>query len=836
MKPQESEFSPDLTWMLTSGQVGDETLLEAFYQEYYEDISRLCLAALDDKRIAQKATQMVFASAVIDRYRFKDGITIRYWFFQLALETIIKMYNNLEVKRTITANLPIKMKSTNYGDSTPQSSWDAEIWLTLDQLEFEKRLLALSLFYFKWQDAEIISIFNFSPEDLNLNKRYLNSVLLPFRMDKSSNNEVSLEERIIQSLSKRWPSSFTPTIEPDAFIRQVANQIRITRLKNRFSVSSKEFLLTALIIMLAALSIWGYNRYFPEELPATTDPQNELAFLQDTQTATHQQQETQTPQTEEPTKVQDFLYTIRANDSLMSIARQFDVNFYGLRRNNRIPGGVDIQAGQKLWLFVDPTNKEMNLSRFLSKTETKLTQEEFGYLNLPLVRSMGTKIAEGSVMWIEGLIIDYGPDGYVGPPKIEIVQAWYTSEAVLYLVGDEQQKLQEVWLLTEQHQYMATPGLELPWSHAWKPVNPDSQYLESLKLFSDALSRKPTFSPVIIEISSDEYSWNGRGTIAYDIKDNLSVLRERQWIDNETKLLVRRQIFGESDAPIPLKEVNITKIEEGNKAPAGLLDPRIPWRGGFALNYLGQPAPWETSYIQSEQFSGRPRLDPPLEPQSFGQFDFSQAQLTFQYPPIFTSVHRIPVELFADDQFLGTADLGNPWTMICDRSSNGNILAYVSQPGDVPNDASRLQLVDLYNPASEWRILPIDLGVQIFAFSPDGQHLAVFGHPDRYVEGTLLVLDVVEGTYIPLDHLGEASSLVWSPDSQQIAIIARHQSSTFLEEIFVYDLNTGEIASRHPLDFSNSHPAHWPTEEWGIEFPVEMGGLSECAQAPQEFP
>lgn len=837
MKHQDYEFSPDLAWMLISGQVSDDILLEALYQEFYNDVFRLSIASLDNHRLAFKATQVAFASAIVNRYRFKEDQPIRSWFLQISLETIIKTYNSLNLKRTITANLPIKSETSLYGDSIPASSWDAEIWLTLDQLEFNKRLLALSLYYLQWEDKDITAIFNFTPEELDLNKRYLNSVLLPFRMERSSQSETSLEERIVQSLATRWPDNTIPTMELDQFVRQVTNQIRLTKIKNRLSTSSKEISLTFLVILLAAFSIWGYNHYFPEDIPIPPDPQLEMAILEATPTTIPNPDPTPTSIVEEPSRIEEIIYTIRSTESLTSIARQFDISFYGLRRNNRIPGNTNIQAGQKLWLYVDPANREMNLSKYLSQFEQDISRDEFAYQELSMARSLDTIYSNGTLLWVEGFAIDYGPDGYIGAPKVEIIQAWFTPEAVLYLIGDEQQELQEVWLLEDQYQYMATPGIERPWTHAWKPINLNSQYLSSLKLFSDTITGKPGISPVIMELSSDEYIWNGRQTTGYNIKDMYSVLRERHWVDEETKLSVRRQIFKTLDPSVILKEVIVTKIEEGLSVPPGLLDSRIPWRGGLAMNYTGQPAPSNLEILSPDQVSERTRLVSDNSPQLSQPVDFSQAWLTFQYPQILPETQRIPVELFIDQQYLGTTQLGNPWTMICERSADGSMLAYVSQPGDIPNQASRLQLVPLQEPETTWQILPFDLGVKMFAFSPDSKRLAVFGYPGRFVEGTLIVVDLASNpsswsNSVILDHLGEASSLVWSPDGQQIAIIARYQSSTYLEEIFIYDANTGEILSRHPLDFANSQPVHFPTEEWGIEFPVEMGGISNCTGRP----
>jgi DNA-directed RNA polymerase specialized sigma24 family protein/LysM repeat protein len=844
MKPQEYEFSPDLAWMLISGQVSDEILLEALFQEFFRDIYRLCLAALDDHRLALRAADSIFASAIVNRYRFKENLSVRDWFMQLSLETLIQFYTSLNRKRTITANLPFKKEANLLGDSTPDSFWDAEIWLTLDQLDFDKRLLALLLYFLQWQDTEIAAIFNFSQEELNHNKRYLNSVLLPFRIEKRIDSAASLEENIIQSLSRRWPETSLPVIHSDQFIQQATNHIRILKLKNRLKVSSKEVFLTIIIISLAAVSIWGINYFSPEEAEPTPQAYEASANIAATQISTLSSQ-SPVPASEIPedsrSSIQEVIYIVQPGDSLTSIARQYKLSFHALRQVNRIPGNSNIQAGQRLWFFTDDAHPDLNLENYLAQVDKDISYEEFNYLSLPLLRNLETIYPKGDLLWVEGQVIHYGPDGYIGPPKIEFVQAWLTPDAALYLIGNQQQEIQEVWLLTDQYQFMAAPGEELPWSHIWLPVNLKSPFLESLTLFSDALARRTKFSTIITKNSEEPLIWNGRTTSAYDIKDTESILLERHWIDDETGIMVRRRLFSPLNTSTITDEVYLTQIEdtkiEGSRNPlVGLLDPRIPWRGGFASNSQGTPAPIASEPIRLDQAPERVRLSPVANNQAKSEFDFSTTQLTFQYPQTLTQLNQFPVEIFANNQFIGSVEMGSPWIMICDRSKDGRFLAYVNQPGQAPSQSTRLQWIDLKEPETRLQMLPMDLGLKIFAFSPDGKYLSVFGFPGEFMTGRFMIIEIASGEVTLLDSLGDASSLVWSPDSQQIAIIARSRNSAFFEDMLVYDINSTKIIQRQMLNFTKNQKPDWPTKAWGVNFPVKMSGLSKCVTAPMEAP
>ena len=80
-----SDYASDLEWMIQSGQVSRDILLEALVQEFYPRVYRLVVSLLDDQPAARKATQETFARAIAELHRFRaeDGVEI--WLFRIAL-------------------------------------------------------------------------------------------------------------------------------------------------------------------------------------------------------------------------------------------------------------------------------------------------------------------------------------------------------------------------------------------------------------------------------------------------------------------------------------------------------------------------------------------------------------------------------------------------------------------------------------------------------------------------------------------------------------------------------------------------------------------------------
>jgi WD40 repeat protein len=188
--------------------------------------------------------------------------------------------------------------------------------------------------------------------------------------------------------------------------------------------------------------------------------------------------------------------------------------------------------------------------------------------------------------------------------------------------------------------------------------------------------------------------------------------------------------------------------------------------------------------------------------------------------------------LFGDQYHLGEVLFGNPWESICQRSPDGSWVAFVSRPVNKSDSDSALRWFHLSNPEKSFRTLSTQLGVTGFAFSPDNTRLAYFARPSSRGMGTLGVVDLETGQDQPLLIIGDVNSLVWDPEGKYLAMIARYDSGSYLENVSVIDVDHQKITYNASIDVLSNAVGDWPMLDWGVEFPVEMNRMDECALPP----
>jgi Tol biopolymer transport system component len=167
--------------------------------------------------------------------------------------------------------------------------------------------------------------------------------------------------------------------------------------------------------------------------------------------------------------------------------------------------------------------------------------------------------------------------------------------------------------------------------------------------------------------------------------------------------------------------------------------------------------------------------------------------------------------------------------MICDRSPDGQKIAYVSEPTGAPGKNSSLHWFSLTEPESGVRQPLSSVHATHLAFAPDSLRMAVFGYDELSKLGAIYILELESGDYRLLLYQGNANSMLWSPDGEYLAFIGRGPGQQFSDEVIVMHVNSGQITNRSPVDYeSNKAHPDW-IDDRGIEFPVDMGGLEACS-------
>jgi hypothetical protein len=329
----------------------------------------------------------------------------------------------------------------------------------------------------------------------------------------------------------------------------------------------------------------------------------------------------------------------------------------------------------------------------------------------------------------------------------------------------------------------------------------------------------------------DRAAWAGQSTLLVRQKDQNEQLTGLIWLDDAQGIVLRKQWFAQADPELLVREMAITNIRYDVDFPQELFDVSLPWRGGFAQDYRGAPKTGNTSELPGIiQYAGR--QFEPLEPRPFilSELDFAHGQLTFDYKYDFNTRNpSAQADVYLDGLMIGTALFGNPWTMACQRSPDGRLLAYVSQPLRLGSLDSELRWLNLAGSFGYGRALD-DMVVTQFAWAPDSRRLAVFGYDPRapLKPGKLIILDSQSNEQRTLLEVDAANSLVWHPDGTRLALIVRPTAESYEEQVWIIDPDNGNVVVRIPIDVDNAYSEIWPMEDWGVEFPVLMDSFETC--------
>lgn len=831
------QYAPDLEWMLQSGQVPREVLLEALLEEHYASIYHLALSLLDDHAAAQSAAQQTFARALLDQHRYRSQDGVQLWLFRIALETCRRFQKRLRFRRSLKALLPRWSKPRDFGDSCPETLQDAALWLAVDSLEDQARQIVLFYAANGWQPERIAALFGVAESEVETvlaAARQL--VAAPPQLDPSLPAGAALQPDQIDpclagSLDRRWPAREFSPAELEAQAAIILRRLRWLGFRQTKALAALELGLLVMIILLAFALVWGANTLAAEHSSAT--PRGPLPTILVTQlvikviTATpFSQPSPETTST--PIQVAQSNYTeVRPGETLQDVAARLGVTVDELRYWNRLPDDAEILPGQRL---INP-----QYARTLQPSApTRVSPvEPLPTLEAPAsIQSLIKLLTLGNInlrtVWFDATIIDYGPLGYVGPARLTHLQEWSSKDQILLAAGPYGALPEDSILVTSQG-YLAKPASDTSWFSEWRSLDnydhtsPTIQYVDK---FNQAFSIGSLSLDSTIQVRGLE-RMAGYSTIQIDLFDPKGVHTSRVWVADGLGQIMRRIDYQAGD--VPVLEYRINSLTPNVNFPPELFDLRLPWRGGFAIDYSGRPL--ELNAPAPEIAPRRAELT--VQPAPAG-YDFSHSPLTFQYAGSYSSFSpEAQYQVFAGQYFIGQVYLGNPWSMICDRSPDGMWIAYVSQPNQSHDLSSMLHWFDLSDPALRFFTLHNMTGITELAFSPDNRKLAFFSRPNPSVLGELSTLALPFQNVRPIFTTGDVKSLVWSPDGKYMAFIDRANPSSYQENVLVISVSTGQVVYSLPLDVLNRPVKDWPMVEWGVDFPVEMGGMDACAASPE---
>ena len=447
-----------------------------------------------------------------------------------------------------------------------------------------------------------------------------------------------------------------------------------------------------------------------------------------------------------------------------------------------------------------------------------------------------------SSMWADVVVSFYGPAAYVGPPFTERHQLWVDQVGGNFeIIGPPQgipDSFENIflssdtspnWLGIKETTDYAKLGSTFPWystktetvflfpfaiNYLFNTIEQD--YLLKSKLVVKGEEIIADREAVIVELTSQE------GNIIAKL-----------WLDTQIGITLKEQYYDPHTTDKVIIESSLRRILFDGITPARRKKPENSTFSTFEIHPgLNGPTRQSGSTTLDFPMLGFPFRRPPPEFNfNHATISFTQADRNDQVSPKIGKYH-----IFADGYFLGNIDMIDPRKMICNRSQDGTIIV-MSNWGIFPTDVKdKIYWLDLKDLESFHLSIP-DTYVFWTSISPDNQKIVVSGYDQRDGQDRLYLIDVKTGVYEQLPIRPSASSIAWSPDGTEIAILdISFFPSDFKSSIRIriFDVQTGGekrrfVSNKFPNNATNLEVI---LDNWRANFQFPLQDLSHCASPP----
>lgn len=254
----EPELSPDLEWMLLSGQASDDMIVAALVPEYYQVLYRLARALLDEHEAARRATVDVLATALANAHRFSREDSLPAWLCGLALNQCSRqsLPANKEKRAKDLANL---LSPAREQLPYPQDVDEAKLWRALDSLEQVDRLPLVVQSVQQLSADQLAHLFKTTSSDLQARlsraQQRLVQRLYGMKVPSRRLQEENLEDWLRAALERRWPATGLSGQEIELIGAEVKAQLAQKRKSSWLATRLQELVLvgTAILLVLVFL-------------------------------------------------------------------------------------------------------------------------------------------------------------------------------------------------------------------------------------------------------------------------------------------------------------------------------------------------------------------------------------------------------------------------------------------------------------------------------------------------------------------------------------------------------------------------------------------------------
>lgn len=278
---KEPELSPDLEWMIQSGQVSRQVFLETLVKTHYAPMYRLALSLLNDVTAARFAVREVFSRLVLSAHRYRSQMGMDAWIKQIAFQVIESGMRRERLWRGVERLAGAKGQFTNPMNVLPQTELDRYIWQQVDQLPEVERIPLVLYLANDWQPEQIAAVLKTTPAQVLERLERSLTRFMHLRQAQSPD----LEAVVRASLQRRWSLPELQEDETRQFSLKVERHTARRSLLRGGMATTREIALLGFVLLALILAIWGGNRYLMQATSGAHSSDSDLdgfglAFLE----------------------------------------------------------------------------------------------------------------------------------------------------------------------------------------------------------------------------------------------------------------------------------------------------------------------------------------------------------------------------------------------------------------------------------------------------------------------------------------------------------------------------------------------------------------------------
>lgn len=788
---QNYSLEPD--WMLQSSQVSDSSLICELVKSYYPGLHRLAFALLEDAEKAGIVSEKAIRWGVANRHRFWGSTSLRAWLYAWVYKACGRV--NLKSRIRQGSSKPMRNLFEERVVRLPLASVDTPLGETLARLDRQDLILLALDALDECNPSEIARILGGRSRAASIGLRITSlRQRLTAAAPLEGISEAENKTRLIHLLQAAFPLR-VPTGEEEAGLcAHIEAQLSKGWKGEKLPLGAKELalggLLVALVIGLALVS----NMMAPNPYPAfySGDRQGTSAAY-------------------------NGIFVTPPSSA-------FGVFFLS----------TDFPSSEMFTPTpVTPRTSQKPLTLQSSLQDIKARMEGTDYY--------------WSTLYAEALIVDYGPPGYIGPPNLYRNRLWFSQPAHMMVLAGPPNQAPDYARIVIDNNYFEE---DMKSGVAYYPKSIDlinSQRASSVILgyalsyadrnrlygyyLSDMLFPFNAISNATqIELAGQD-NFNGRAALV------LRWMRKDQkaqvWVDALTGLILGWRLYLPGSENLVARDIFLTSLA---------LDINFPARMYSYRPVMSDKASWEDVWTPSADLAtlrtegevlnapyGRVMVESAPAPAGYNPND---APLSFQWQTNPDGSISAKASLISSRYDLGTVNMGDPWSLLCVRSPDGSMITVIQRP-DIPFYAPNSVIwFRLKEPSKVYSLFSDGYTASDVAYSPDSQWLAFFACTTIESNCGVYILNTQTQQSRKLMNIGTGAYFAWSPDGQDLAMLGTDDLGSL--RVFIINVNNGEIVYTGPIDWRTFTTASdSPTRSWGVPFPTSPGGLEACVSAPK---